>query len=168
MRFWDASALVPLVVREPATDTVRGWLRDDPDISVWGMTWLELAAAIERRVREGRIDLAARQSILKRVARIAADAHEVSDIAAVRSRAIPLVARHPLRAADAAQLGAALLIADPAPSSLTIAVLDRRLAEAAEREGLNVLTWRDAPPPPSEDPDGLSKLSSRKRRGPPP
>jgi len=56
-------------------------------------------------------------------------------------RALPLLARHPLRAADAAQLGAALLVADPDPASLVMVVLDRRLAAAAEREGLVVLTW---------------------------
>jgi hypothetical protein len=48
-----------------------------------------------------------------------------------------------LRAADAAQLGAALLIADPDPSSLTMVVLDRRLSMSAEREGLRVLTWSE-------------------------
>jgi predicted alpha/beta hydrolase len=32
------------------------------------------------------------------------------------------------------------VIADPEPASLTMAVLDRRLAEAASREGFEVLT----------------------------
>lgn len=141
MRFWDTSAIVPLVVREAATETVQNWLREDPDIALWGLTWVELVSAVERRVREGQIPSSTRQAILQRMARVAADAHEVSDIAAVRSRAIPLLARHPLRAADAAQLGAALLIADPDPSSLTVVVLDQRLAISAEREGLRVLTW---------------------------
>ena len=74
--------------------------------------------------------------------RIANDAHEVSDIAAVRVRSVALLARHPLRAADAAQLGAALLVADSDPSSLAMVVLDQRLAKAAQREGLQVLTWK--------------------------
>jgi hypothetical protein len=65
------------------------------------------------------------------------------DLAAVRSRASAVLARHALRATDAAQLGAALLVADPEPSSLCMVVLDRRLAMAAEREGLGVLTWPD-------------------------
>ena len=141
MRFWDASAIVPLVVREATTEIVQGWLREDPDIALWGLTWVEIASAVERRVREGQIPSSARQSILRRVARIAGDAHEISDLAAVRTRALPLLARHPLRAADATQLGAALVIADPDPSSLTMVVLDPRMAHAAEREGLRVLTW---------------------------
>ncbi|HVT09687.1 MAG TPA: hypothetical protein VHO67_19635 [Polyangia bacterium] len=53
---------------------------------------------------------------------------------------LALLARHPVRAADAEQLGAALVVADPDPAALTMVVLDRRLADAAVREGLDVLT----------------------------
>ena len=42
---------------------------------------------------------------------------------------------HPLRAADALQLGAAFAAAEGRPSSLTVITLDERLAEAARREG---------------------------------
>jgi uncharacterized protein len=139
--FWDASALLPLIVEEPATELALGWLREDMDIILWGLTRVELASAIERRAREQALRPAARAAALRRCERLANDAHEVSDLPAVRVRAIALLARHALRAADAAQLGAALLVADPDPASLTMAVLDKRLASAAEREGLRVLTW---------------------------
>ena len=141
MRFWDASAVAPLLFEDRATELVRGWLGEDPDMVLWGLTRLELVSAIERRAREGLLRPAERGAALIRAERLASDAHEVADLAAVRVRAVPLLARHPLRAADAAQLGAALLVADPDPFSLTMVVLDHRLAEAAEREGLGVLTW---------------------------
>jgi hypothetical protein len=64
---------------------------------------------------------------------------EVEDLAAVRSRAMALLSRHPLRAAEAAQLGAALLAAEADPSSMTFVCLDEPLALAAEREGFRVL-----------------------------
>ena len=143
MRFWDSSALAPLIVEEAASPMVLDWLREDASVVVWGLARLELASAIERRVREGRLPASMRQLALQRVARITVDAHEVNDLTAVRTRALPILARHALRAADAAQLGAALLVADPDPASLTMVVLDRRLAEAADREGLVVLTWPD-------------------------
>jgi predicted nucleic acid-binding protein len=143
VKFWDASAIVPLIIREPGSALVRPWLRDDPDMVLWILTRLELVSAIERRAREGRLTSRQRTLALGRIERLSKDAHEVSDVAAVRSRAVPLLGRHPLRAADAAQLSAALLVADPEPSSLTLVVLDRRLAEAAEREGLRVLSWPD-------------------------
>jgi hypothetical protein len=46
-----------------------------------------------------------------------------------------------LRTADAAQLGAALVVAEEDPRILPFACLDRRLADAAAREGFDVLTW---------------------------
>ena len=141
MKFWDASAVVPLIIREAGSDLVRPWLRDDPDMVLWILSRLELVSAIERRARERKLTARQRALALGRIERLSKDAHEVSDVAAVRSRAVPLLARHPLRAADAVQLSAALLVADPDPSSLTVVALDRRLAEAAQREGFRVLTW---------------------------
>jgi predicted nucleic acid-binding protein len=111
---------------------------------LWSLSRLEIVSAIERRSRERKLTARQRTLALGRVERLSKEGHEVSDVVAVRSRAVPLLARHPLRAADAAQLGAALLVADPEPSSLTFVVLDRRLAEAAQREGLQVLTWPEA------------------------
>jgi uncharacterized protein with PIN domain len=141
LRFWDASAILPLIVEEPGSELTMGWLREDQDLMLWGLTRLELASAIERRAREGLLRPPERAAALRRSQRIADDAHEIVDLAAGRSRGAAVLARHALQAADAAQLGAALLVADPDPASLTMVVLDRKLAAAAEREGLIVLTW---------------------------
>lgn len=143
MRFWDASAVLPLVVAEPGTELVAGWLRADPEVVLWGWTRIELCSAVERRTRAGRLSGAQRRDALQRIERIADEAHEILDMSAVRIRASALLARHSLRAADAGQLAAALVVADPTPSSLSMVVLDRRLAEAAEREGMHVLSWPD-------------------------
>lgn len=143
VRFWDASALMPLVVEEAGSPLALSWIGEDANVCVWALTRLELASAVERRAREGRLSAAKRRAALRRVERLTADAHEVVDLPLVRSRALAVLSRHPLRAADAAQLGAALVLADPDPSSLEMVVLDRRLAEAADREGLRVLTWPD-------------------------
>jgi predicted nucleic acid-binding protein len=45
---------------------------------------------------------------------------------------------HILRAADALQLAAAVVVAEGLPSSLDIVTLDERLAAAARREGFTV------------------------------
>jgi hypothetical protein len=50
-----------------------------------------------------------------------------------------LLARHPLRAADAGQLGAALLIQSQFGGALPFVCLDQRLSAAAELEGLRVI-----------------------------
>ena len=52
MRFWDTSALIPLVVSEPSTARVRRWLREDPEVIVWTLARVELLSALARRKRE--------------------------------------------------------------------------------------------------------------------
>ncbi len=139
MRYWDASALVPLVVAEKSTERVRSWLEEDPAIVTWAWTRVELVAAVERRVREGHYTKEQRRSALDRFAALAETWDEVTDLLAARARALPLLARHPLRAADAAQLAAALLVTEQGQTALTFVCLDERLATAAELEGLRVL-----------------------------
>ena len=51
MRFWDSSAVVPLVLAEVATNRVRGWLREDPGVVVWTFTRVEVLSALARRRR---------------------------------------------------------------------------------------------------------------------
>jgi predicted nucleic acid-binding protein len=139
VRYWDTSALVPLVITEAGTARARQWLRDDPDIVTWGWTLVEITSALERRARFGEISRDQRRDALARFRKLAADWDEIEDLLPVRQKALTLLARHPLRAADAAQLGAALLVAEDDPGSLTFVCLDDRLALAAEKEGLRVL-----------------------------
>lgn len=135
MKYWDASALVPLVVAEPGTAEVRAVLRADPEVVTWGWSLVEIVSAVERRAREGRLDMEHRRLVLDRFERLAQQWDEVVDPMAVRARALGVLARHDLRAADAGQLAAALVVNDGGPA-VDFVCLDRRLSLAAEREGL--------------------------------
>ena len=53
MRFWDSSAVVPLLVDEEWTRSALRWLRDDPVVAVWWSTPVECASALARLEREG-------------------------------------------------------------------------------------------------------------------
>lgn len=139
MRYWDASALVPVVVAEAASDAVRSRLAEDPHVITWGWTRTEIVSAIERRTREGLLSRGQRRELLERFAVFAESWDEVTEILAVRARANALLARHPLRAADAGQLGAALLVQEQLAAPLTFVCLDVRLAHAAELEGLRAI-----------------------------
>ena len=139
MRYWDASALVPLVVAELESDRVRGWLAEDGHIVTWAWTRTEIVSAVERRTREGLLSRPQRREVLGRFDDLAGQWDEVTDMLAVRSRANSLLARHPLRAADAGQLGAALLVHEQSAEPLTFVCLDQRLSSAAELEGLRIL-----------------------------
>ena len=139
MRYWDASALAPLLVAEDRTDDARAWLRQEPGVVTWAWTRVELTSAVERRVREGVVTRRQRREVIDRLATFAEAWDEVSDILAVRMRALSLLGRHALRAADAAQLGAAMLVREHVQSPFAFVCLDARLAAAAELEGFDVL-----------------------------
>lgn len=139
MRYWDASALVPLLVAESASDLVRQWFLEDRQIVTWVWTRTEIVSAIERRTREGVLSRPQRRDVLDRLDALSGYWDEVTDALAVRSRANALLARHPIRAADAGQLGAALLVHDQLAGPLEFACLDPRLSLAGEQEGLKIL-----------------------------
>src|SRR2546427_826568 len=79
--------------------------------------------------------LAARREILSAWERWS----EVTAVEIVRRYAERVVETHPIRAADALQIGAALVAAEDNPASIAFVSLDRNLAEAAEREGFHVI-----------------------------
>ena len=53
MKYWDASALVPLIVAEPASDWARRMLAEDDQIITWVWSHTEIVSAVERRTQEG-------------------------------------------------------------------------------------------------------------------
>ena len=139
MRYWDASALVPLIIEETDSELVCTWLSEDEGVVTWAWSRAEATSAIERRTREGKISRSQRRQALERLDAFSITWDEIADVVAVRSRAEELLSRHPLRAADAGQLSAALLLQEYMGSTLSFACLDQRLRAAALREGLEVL-----------------------------
>ena len=139
MRFWDTSALVPLFVAEAATSRIERWLRADPEVLVWILTRVELLSALARRrraePRATRVLRAARLEVIE----TSATWSEVTAVDVVRRHAERIVETHPLRAADALQVGAALVAADGHPETLEFVTLDERLADAARAEGFRIL-----------------------------
>lgn len=139
MRFWDASAIVPLLLEEPGRDALLDQLDRDPTMLVWWGTPVECISAISRRERDGALSLPNASSALERLRSLARAWHEVLPSEAVRSTAQRLLRVHPLRAADSLQLAAAVVAADRDAASLQFVCLDDRLNDAATREGFPVL-----------------------------
>jgi hypothetical protein len=138
VRFWDSSALVPLVVRQPGSGDAERWLDEDAEVVTWSLTPVEVASALRRLVRDGELPERAARQAEDLTAAICVRTHVVSDVERVKGIALRLLRVHALRAADALQLAAALVWADGAPAGLVLHTLDRRLAMAAEREGFEV------------------------------
>jgi predicted nucleic acid-binding protein len=139
MKFWDSSAIVPLLLVEPATNGSLNAYREDADLVVWWATMVECASAITRVEREGSLPGGAVSVSLDRLELLASEWHEVQPTNQIRDRATRLLRVHPLRAADAFQLAAAIIAAEDRPTSLPFVTLDARLADAADREGFSVV-----------------------------
>ena len=139
MRFWDASALLPLLVDEPAREHLIALLGDDDEVLAWWATPVEIASALARREREGLLSADEVAIALGAARGLAESWHEIVPSDGVRRTAERLLRTHPLRAADALQLAAALIAADHDPTSLELVCLDERLRSAARREGFTVL-----------------------------
>lgn len=139
MRFWDSSALVPLIVVQPTSAAVDQWLAADAAIAVWTLTSVELASAVARLLRERSIDDSAAHEAEVRIDQLLGSCHAVIDVEAVKAQARRLLRVHPLRAADALQLGAAWEWAIGRPAERVFHTFDARLAIAARREGFRVV-----------------------------
>jgi predicted nucleic acid-binding protein len=140
MKFWDSSAIVPLLLAEPSTPTVQAIAARDPGILVWWATEVECASALARLEREGGIDAIDATQAFGRMAQLASGWYEVEPGDGVREAAVRFLRMHQLRAADALQLAAAFVASERRPSTLELVTLDERLAAAARKEGFVVVT----------------------------
>ena len=138
MRFWDASALVPLLVPERTTDIVARLLRSDPEIVVAWTATIECVSACVRRYRERIASDTQLAGALNRLRDLSGQWNVAEPTRVLRSAAETLVARHALRTGDAIQLASATVAAEGA-GSLDFVCFDRRLALAATTEGLRVV-----------------------------
>jgi len=135
MKFWDASAIVLLLMTEATTKTLQGIAAADTAMLVWWATQVECSSAIARLERDGALEPPAVIEAFNRLAHLAEGWHEVDPSDVVREAAVRFLRVHPLRAADALQLAAAFVAAERRPSSLELVTLDDRLAAAARKEG---------------------------------
>ncbi len=139
MSFWDASALVPLLVEEPPSAELRHRAATGTTITTWWGTLVECASALGRRERSGALDPDGAAVSVQTLQRLAREWLEVPPTEQVRDDARRLVRVHDLRAADAFQLAAARVAADGDPGTLPFVTLDERLALAASREGFPII-----------------------------
>ena len=139
MRFWDTSALVPLIVAERSSSVVANLYRTDPQIAVAWTATIECTSACIRQHRERKISDALLARLLERLHKLAKSWHVAEPSAQVRVGAERLVARHGLRAGDAIQLASAVALAEGGLPDPELVCLDRRLTLAATAEGLHVI-----------------------------
>ena len=139
MRFWDASAIVPLVINEPQHSAIDALVEEDSELLVWWSTPVEIVSALARREREGLLQADEVTQAIAALTELSETWEEIVPSDRIRRVATRLLRQHRLRAADSLQLAAALVAADDQPASLDIVSLDAKLNDIARREGFRVI-----------------------------
>lgn len=139
MKFWDASAVVPLCVQQTLSDAVQDGLAQDPAMVVWWGRRTECISALMRQVREGTLAPADERAARNLLHALMQAWTEMQPSDALRSMAERLLAVHPLRTADAFQLAAAISWCEGITHGRGLVSLDRRLCDVGYREGFTVL-----------------------------
>ncbi|HEY9871223.1 MAG TPA: type II toxin-antitoxin system VapC family toxin [Candidatus Obscuribacterales bacterium] len=140
MRFWDSSAVLPLLRKETATAQVMKWSAEDRLLIVWWGTVVECAAALARVEREGNLPVSSVAESLERLRELSRRWQEIQPSDALRELATRLLRVHNLRASDSMQLAAAIIASEHSPHTLEFVCLDARLSAIAQREGFPVLS----------------------------
>jgi len=139
VRFWDSSAVVPLLIREPETARIGQLAKDDPAIIVWWATRTECVSALARLCRATTFAAGDQTRTKRLLLQLAAGWTEIAPTERLRDRAERLLSAHELRAADAFRLAAALVWSRGRTTGRGFVSLDTRLRAAAAREGFDVL-----------------------------
>jgi predicted nucleic acid-binding protein len=134
--FWDASALVPLCVKQGMTSRAIS-LYKAYDPIVWWATPVEIASALARLFRMNQLHAHDWAKAGKLARSLAGWWSVIQPSDALRASAIQLVDRYDLRAADSFQLAAALEWCEYAPQGRIFLTTDQKLREAALLSGFD-------------------------------
>ena len=136
--FWDTSALLPLLCRDPFSTRARTLLRQYSTIIAWWGTAVEIHAAFFRLQRDGRMTGSGVEQALELFDGLRSRWREILPVDRVRQLAEESCRRHAIRSADALQLGAALLWCNEQPKGRYFICFDNRLLDAARAAGFTV------------------------------
>ena len=134
--YWDASALVPLVVREATTERYTKIAKETQIVTWWG-SYLECTSAIARLARRGSVPAQVAESY-RMLELLAGEWQEIGSSEKLRRAAARTLKTHVLRTSDALQLGAAIIASGFEPHTARFVSEDKHLRQAADREGFVV------------------------------
>ncbi|MBX3319527.1 MAG: type II toxin-antitoxin system VapC family toxin [Nitrospira sp.] len=139
MKFWDASAIIPLCLQERETPPLKRLVQADQSMVAWWGSPIECLSALARLRRDETLSVDEEAQAHTVLRALMAGWTEVEPSEPVREQAARVLRLHPLRAADSLQLAAALVWCQGDPSHREFVCLDQRLREAGRREGFSVL-----------------------------
>jgi predicted nucleic acid-binding protein len=135
--YWDSSALVPLCISQPQTVAAQN-LYAKYKIVTWWATQVEIVSGLTRLTRMG--GMTQQQFLMSKpfVRNLVSGWLSIHESASIVSSACRLLELHPLRAADALQLAAALEACEHNPLGFALITADQRLADVARPMGFLV------------------------------
>jgi predicted nucleic acid-binding protein len=136
LAFWDASALVPLCVRQSITPGAIALYKSYAAV-VWWATPVEMASALARLVRMKQLGARDWTKSRRMAGSLAEEWFVIQPSDALRTKATQLVDHYDLRAADALQLAAALEWCQDVPDGRLFLTADHRLREASILSGFD-------------------------------
>ena len=146
--YLDTSALVKRYVDETNSEDVAALMNEAPAVGTSLITQAEVAAALARAVRVGRLTDEDARDAHEKFLEEWPDLGRVPITSELVTRADTLAWSHGLRAYDAVQLAAALTCRDttaPLGVDVVFACFDNQLREAARNTGLQA--WPERIPP---------------------
>ena len=131
--YLDTSAIVPLLVREPASTACRRFWDDADSVVTCRIAYVEAAAALAQAERTGRLDRAQHLASRALLDGLWAELDVVEVDQPLVADAASAADRHALRGYDAVHWAAATRLTDP---DLVAAAGDRKLLGAWRRAGV--------------------------------
>jgi predicted nucleic acid-binding protein len=138
--FWDASALVPLCIREITSRQAQSQLRLFMPV-VWWASRVEVHSAVARLHRLGKLKDPEKRGALSRLDVLSRGWREILPSDSLRELATRLLDAYELRAADGLQLAAALVWCQQRPARRTFICADQRLSKNAAAAGFSVVEF---------------------------
>ncbi len=138
LAFWDTSAIIPLCCQQLQSAKARQLLRKNPAMVVWWGTAVEAASAFNRLLRQGYFTAGNFKQAENALNHLVTYWHEVQPLDEIRSEANRLLKTHPLRAADALQLAAAMIWCRKHPKQHLFISANVSLLNAAHSEGFSI------------------------------
>ena len=126
---------------ENHSEAMESLLKEDPMMAVWWGTPLECRSALARLVRDGIIDIEREANARQPLNELMDIWTEINPGNDIREQAGRLISLHPLKAADSLQLSAAIW-AGRNPKGYRFICLDKKLRDAAQKEGFTIIPFK--------------------------
>lgn len=130
---------MPLLLLEQSTATMKDIFGRDRAVFAWWAAEVECVSALARVERERRLSPDDLAFAYRRLRVFCTSWYVIQPNETLKEIAKRLLRVHPLSAADALQLAAAVVASRHNPRSLEFVCLDNRLSTAAQREGFGVV-----------------------------